>query len=277
MDGIRREVVDVLVRVTKRFTLPLIFLVASRPEQDIMLVMESVKVDVSLVPLDTEYRSDKDIERYLRDKILEIRDTHPLRSTLPPSWPSDADIRKLVRKSSGQFIYASTAVKYFSSRRHRPTWRLNIVLGVIPPTSSDLPFAELDALYQFLINSTENPQLTARILVAIGILDYPFTEVVDYVLSLEPGDSTLLLGDLGSLVTTVDLFGKTKFKILHASVGDFLGDPARSGVLYVDPGSVRAEVVCKLLHFVQQPEHPGEYISFPHIYTFNLKHRHCPF
>ena len=119
--------------------------------------------------------------------------------------------------------------------------------------------------------------MTARILVAVGILDYPFTELVDYVLSLEPGDSTLLLGELGSLVTTVDLFGKTKFKVLHASVGDFLGDPDRSGALYVDPGSVRAEVVCKLLHFVQQPEYPGEYISFLHIYTFNLKHRYHPF
>ena len=258
MDDTRREIIDVLVRVTKRCELPLIFLVTSRPEQDIVLAMDSVKVDLARIPLDTEYWSNNDIEYYLCDKISEIRNTHPLRSTLPPSWPSDDDIQTLVFKSSGQFIYISTAVKYFSSSRHRPTWRLDVILGVIPPGPSDLPFAQLDALYRFIVNSTENPRLTARILTAVIFFSYQLPEVVDYVLSLELGDSRLLLSDLGAVVSMTERGADTQVKILHASLGDFLDDPARAGALYMNPGLIRADISRKLLHFIQQPKLCGE-------------------
>jgi len=149
-DGTRQEIIDVVARVTNRLNLPLIFLFASRPDQDIVLAMESART-ITRLPLDTDYLSYSDIERFLRDKISEIRDTHPLRSTLPVSWPLDNHIRTLVRRSSGQFIYASTAVNFFSSRRHQPTQRLDIVLGSIPLDSADLPFAELDALYRSIV------------------------------------------------------------------------------------------------------------------------------
>ena len=271
-DGTRRNIVDALVRVTKRFSLPLIFLLASRREQDITLAIESAKTDVTRIPLDTEYHPCKDIERYLRDKISEIRDTHPLRYALPPSWPSDNEIWTLTRKSSGQFIYASTAVQYFSSPSHHPTQRLGVIIGVIPPGRSDLPFAELDALYKFLINSTKNPQLIARILFALNTLFTPWPHVVEPALSLESGDSILLLSDLGALVFTNYSNNGPGFHILHASVIDFLGDPARSGDLYVDPGLLRADIVCRVLHILQQPEYPGEHVYISSSSPLNPNH-----
>ena len=50
----------------------------------------------------------------------------------------------------------------------------------------------------------------------------------------------------------------TQIKILHASLGDFLGDPARAGALYMNPGLIRADISRKLLHFMQQPKLCGE-------------------
>jgi len=263
-DGTRDEIINIVLRVTRRFTLPLLFLFASRPEQDISLAMDPAKVgtDVTRTALDTEYGSDDDIEFYLRDKISEIREKHPLRSTLPPAWPSDEDICMLVQKSSGQFVYAATSVKYISSRRHRPTVRLNIIVGVLLPGPSDLPFAELDALYRFIIHSADDVQLTVRLLVTICIVKGTVSAMLlDLILSLDPGDSMLNLSDLGSLVSTIDNEGGTFFRILHVSLYDFLVDPTRSGTLYMDPGIVRADVVRRCLHLLQRGTYPGGCIS----------------
>jgi len=233
-DGTRHEIVNIILRVGRRFKLPLTFLLASRSEQDISLAMTPGKTgtDITRIALDTGYEPNDDIERYLRDKLSEIRDTHPLGSTLPGTWPSNEHIRALVLKSSGQFIYAATSVKYISSRRHRPTRRLDVVIGVVPPGPSELPFAELDTLYKFIIYSTDDAQLTVRLIIAI-IKRSPFPTFVDLLLSLEPGSSVLHLSDLGSLVSIEEFNGHpSSFRVLHASLYDFLTDPARSGALY---------------------------------------------
>jgi len=266
-DGTRHEIINVVLRVGRHIDLPLVFLFASRPELDISMAMNLAKVgtDVTRIALDTEYESDDDIERYLRDELSGIRDTHPLGPTLPTSWPSDEQIRTLVRKSSGQFIYAATSVKYISSRRHRPSQRLEVVIGVAPPRASDLPFAELDALYKFIIYSTDDVPLTVRLLITILIVGSikPTVMLIDLLLSFEPGDSVLHLGDLGSLISSsVDPYGTHYFRVLHASLYDFLADPARSGALHVDPGLVRADIVRRCLHLLQRGSDHGGCLLF---------------
>ena len=261
-DGTRHEIVNIILRIGRRFKLPLTFLLASRSEQDISLAMTPAKTgtDITRIALDTGYESNDDIERYLRDKLSEIRDTHPLGSTLPLTWPSNEHIRTLVLKSSGQFIYAATSVKYISSRRHRPTRRLDVVIGVVPPGPSDLPFAELDALYKFIIYSTDDVQLTARLLIMI-VMGPSSSTLLDLILSFEPGSSVLHLSDLGSLVSAEDIGGSPYFDVLHASLYDFLTDPARSGALYVDPGLIQADIARGYLRILQQGHHLGEYFS----------------
>ena len=254
-DGTRHEVVNTILRVGRRFRLPLIFLIASRPEQDISLPMNPTKAgtDVARIALDTEYRSNDDIEQFLRDKISEIRDTHSQGPALSLDWPSHENIRTLVRKSSGQFIYAATSVKFIGSRGHHPARRLDVVIGVIPPSPSDLPFAELDALYRYIIYSAGDIQLTVRLLMAIHILVSPSAMLLDILFSLEPGDSVLCLDNLGSLVSTFTKMNTSFFHTLHASLYDFLVDPARSGSLYVDPGRVQTDIVHGCLRIMSNP------------------------
>jgi len=274
-DGTRHEIVNIILRLGRRFRLPIIFLLASRSEQDISLAMTPAKTgtDITRIALDTEYESNDDIERYLRDKLSEIRDTHPLRFTLPRTWPSNEHIHTLVWKSSGQFIYASTSVKYISSRRHRPTRRLDVVIGVVPPGPSDLPFAELDALYRFIIYSAEDVQLTVRLLITIVVFGPSFSTMLDLILSLEPGDAVLHLADLGSLVSAEEYDdGDSSFSVLHASLYDFLTDPACSGTLYVDPGLIHADIARGYLHILQEAYHLGEYLSI--LLTYQLIWNH---
>lgn len=55
------------------------------------------------------------------------------------SWPAQADIDELLRKGSGQFIYASVVVNFISDADQHPARQLEIVLGLRP--SGTVPWA----------------------------------------------------------------------------------------------------------------------------------------
>jgi hypothetical protein len=70
---------------------------------------------------------------------------NPNKSHLPIDWPSKKDIYSLVRKSSGQFIYAATVIKFLSSGK-RIKARLRSILDVGSTSingQDELPFRQL--------------------------------------------------------------------------------------------------------------------------------------
>ncbi|KAF9470089.1 hypothetical protein BDN70DRAFT_889252, partial [Pholiota conissans] len=112
--------------------LPLVFLIASRPEQNIQLTFNSDSLTglwKSLV-LDNTYKPNDDICTFLVDSFQEIRSTHPHRRYIPNDWPSESNINHLIEKSSGQFIYASVVIKYISAPYDRPVHRLDVIMGL---------------------------------------------------------------------------------------------------------------------------------------------------
>ena len=141
---------------------------------------------------------------------------------------------QLIEKSSGQFIYASTVIGYVSSIRHKPTDRLDIVLGIRPP-QKDLPFAELDALYMHILAGVEDVEPVLKILsfLFFGATFYPGSlDDLEQFLTLQPGDVELYLGDLSSLVS---IGPDQRIKVLHASLQDFLVDPTPSKEFWINP------------------------------------------
>ncbi|KAF9470396.1 hypothetical protein BDN70DRAFT_778459, partial [Pholiota conissans] len=104
----------VIANALRSQKLPLIFLIASRPEWNIHDTFSSPLLSGlwKSVVLDHEYKPDNDICLYLADSFHKIKTTHRYRRSIPETWPSQSDIDKLVKKSSGQFIYASLVVKY---------------------------------------------------------------------------------------------------------------------------------------------------------------------
>jgi hypothetical protein len=189
--------------------LRLVVLIASRPEQHISLTFNTGLLSsiTSRLALDGSYVPDKDIKLFLTDKFQEIKSTHRLRAYIPPEWPLPDVLEQLVRKSSGQFIYASTVIRYVSSIRHRPMDRLDIILGLRPP-QRDLPFAELDALYTHILAGVEDTERVLEILSVIFFCDDPLLiydwnvrpPVIEKFLCLQPGDVELHLGELNSLI-----------------------------------------------------------------------------
>jgi hypothetical protein len=103
----------------------MLFLVVSRPEQTIRDTFNAEPLcSTKRLALDDSYRPDDDIKLFLQSRFDEIKQNHPWRDLLPPEWPSDSDLDRLVKKSSVQFIYASTVMKYLDSPYHRPLHHL---------------------------------------------------------------------------------------------------------------------------------------------------------
>jgi hypothetical protein len=235
-------------------SVPLKFLICSRAEQHLTLEFTSLISGrmATRLSLDDGYEKHADIERYLTDSFYKISTTHPLKAYIPTTWPTDAVISTLVQKSSGQFIYAATVVKYISSGRDQPTRRLEIILGM-RPHRNDQPFAELDALYIGILSSVRNIKATIRLLgvLILANLDPKTPEVVGEFMFLDPGEVQCLLFDLASVIECVDK--DTEIQMLHASFSDFLLDRSRSEEYYIDSSLMHMEIAQLCLSHIRVP------------------------
>ena len=230
-------ILDTISRSFHQYSLSIIFLITSRPEKHISIAFNTNKPLQSIhrrVALDAEYQSNSDIRLFLSERFEHIKHTHPLRASIPVSWPTADSLNRLVHKSSGQFIYAATVIKFVESIRHRPTTRLDIVLGISPAGSGENPFTQLDAVYHGILSSVANITLTLRVL-SVYIIDPPISAYLDasdieQFLSLGEGDIELALVDLPSIVSYETGVAATS----HASLVDFLLDRRRSTIFHID-------------------------------------------
>ena len=264
---VQQHIVEVLANSQQQRQLPLIFLIASRPEQHIAFAFSAGFLPgvTTRIALDESYLPDNDIELFLTDKFQEIKSTHPRRAYIPPQWPLPDVLKQLVRKSSGQFIYASTVIRYSTSIRHKPTDRLDIVLG-IRPAQKDLPFSELDALYTQILAGAEDIECVLEILSAVFFLSRTFSlpsHVIENFLSLQPGDVELYLSDLHSLINH-DPDPHEPIRVLHASLTDFLVDPTRSKTFWINRQARHMAFACRCLQILQlkgERDYPSYFLS----------------
>ncbi|KDR67176.1 hypothetical protein GALMADRAFT_1130406 [Galerina marginata CBS 339.88] len=252
------KILSTISRALQQHHLPLIFLIASRPEHDIRHSFDvgHLKEITTRIALNDDYLPSNDIRVFLQDKFTEIKDTHPFKGHIPPTWPSPEVLESLVNKSSGQFIYASTVVKFISSSRHRPPQRLDIILGLCP-AQHEMPFAELDALYGHILSSVEDQESVLRIL-ALRFLPLFSCSVRDIegILLLNTGDISLLLCDLAALISVEDQSRSEcthwqELNAFHASLGDFLLDYSRSQEFCISNPLLCAELAHLCIQYLQ--------------------------
>ena len=165
--AVQCSILEVISRLFRDYRLPLLVFIASRPERHLThcFSTESLPEFHTTLALDDAYKPDDDIRLFLADNFSQVKTTHPMKRHLDHSWPSDDVLESLVKKSSGQFIYASTVVKYVSSIRHQPADRLKVVLGIRPPRHvGEMPFGQLDALYTHIFTSVEDRETVLLIL-----------------------------------------------------------------------------------------------------------------
>jgi len=229
-------------------------LIASRPELAIRHSFNNVMNPSTSLALSDDYTADEDIRRYLEDNFREIKRKNPNKSHLPSDWPSKEDIDSLVRKSSGQFIYAATVIKFLSSGK-RIKARLRIILdfgSTLINGQTELPFCQLDALYEHILNSAGAGQVEAvKQTTALCILykscyfryalpDQTPGEIIAGVLALEIEDVDCILEERSPILKAAG----DDIRLYHASISDFLFDRNRAGGLWVDERFLWSKIVC---------------------------------
>ncbi|KAF4612326.1 hypothetical protein D9613_004623 [Agrocybe pediades] len=224
-------------------TMPFIrFLVCSRPENHLNSTFGMPRMTHILwtIVLDDDISAEEDIRLFLEDKFKEIREGHIFKHTLPTAWPRPEIVETLVKKSSGQFIYAATVVKYVESPKHRPHHRLDAVFQ-LRPAFKDLPFKELDALYRYIISQADNLDAVLDIFGFIVLYGGDMgTRDIEMITQLDQGDVEVMLADLHSIITfrentSISENGtNVAVHFLHKSLADFLSEPQRAGDFYRD-------------------------------------------
>ncbi|KAK1231259.1 hypothetical protein PQX77_005624 [Marasmius sp. AFHP31] len=260
IDGVD-ECIDVesqkrLLKVIKASTatMPLDFLIFSRPEPHITRIFcREAFIPAPRIMSLADFAVRDDIEKYLRQEFDRLREEH--KGTLPVSWPGDEVIMTLVDRSTGQFIYLTTVIKFLSTGKVRvtPQQRLEVVLRAEPVSNSTSPYPDLDQLYSQILHLCQNDgRKLQRVLQLIvspihlhdlrlpdtfllrGLLPMVPTSavVIEQLLGLGRGEVTVLLSGLHSILHIPE-YRAEGVSVLHASFTDFLLDRNRSGDYHV--------------------------------------------
>jgi len=243
-NDVQCDIIRIIGDAMRDVRLPLRFLIASRPEAHICLAISKLRSQfpddrVSVIDLNQDVLVHRDIRHYFTIKFGEIRSMHPY---LPADWPSLDVIAYLLDRASGQFVFATTVIAYFSSPDDRPDDRLKVILKVLETPVGDAPYSTLDQLYTHIVHSVpvkhraEVMKILGQLIVIrdlteqhdiLGVLSK--SSRIEQILGLREGDVKRLLRTLYSVIDVGD-----DLKLLHASFPDFLLDPSRSMNLFVD-------------------------------------------
>ncbi|KAM6490735.1 hypothetical protein JOM56_014078 [Amanita muscaria] len=228
-EKLQRRILKVIGNAINDRRVPLRFLICSRPEAHIQETID--KFQCPTLPLDLATLDDayKDIEIYLKAEFSRIASEQDL----DPTWPGEEIIQKFVYKSSGQFIYASTLIRFIDDEYSCATTQLDIVLG-LKTSEAKKPFAELDALYMEILKRQPDRDFLNDILsLFIGCLlskFYPIVAIKSYAIVMNLSEKELCrklrgMRSLLKLDSSVDVY--------HRSFLDFLEDSLRSGQHHV--------------------------------------------
>ena len=179
---------------------------------------------------------------FLRDGFAKICANNSILSHVEHPWPKEGVIDLLVQRSSGQFIYAATVLKFVGAKFCSPTKQLTLVLE--PDATA---FSDLDQLYTQILSAYPRAVNIVRVLGIISVSHGKQAEAMEDIFGMEKGELKLVLCGLSSLMKDESDDGDNfKFKLnsgatsyvipyfAHASFGDYLFDSSRSGPFHVN-------------------------------------------
>jgi hypothetical protein len=147
------QIINVIAASIREQTTPFLWAFFSRPEPPITSAFSS-KVAPNMswtLPLTLSSNADSDIEAYLHGSFGVIRAKYSIPASA--AWPAEEDIRRLVFRSAGLFVYAVTALRYVDGLgkvKFGLEERLRTVLQ-LDSMSTESPFSALDQLYMLVM------------------------------------------------------------------------------------------------------------------------------
>src|SRR6266550_7019225 len=136
----------------------------------------------------------------------------------------------LVSKASGQFIYASTVIKFIDDDDCNPREQLDIILKLRPVHSSS-PYAQLDQLYIQILSQQPDIKLLRDIFILIIALGDPGFKFICRRLRISGEELRRKLRKMHSLLQISD----EDIITYHRSLHDFFQDKKRGGIYHIHP------------------------------------------
>ncbi|KAF9001366.1 hypothetical protein BDQ17DRAFT_1244625, partial [Cyathus striatus] len=199
------------------------FFITSRPEHHLQDVFDTKELIFATKLI--YWTVFQGFHRTFKLGFTRILNDHKFRMALrsvPRPWPSPEKIKELVNRSSGQFIYAATVMRFISGPDHNPNAQLEIVLG-IKKSEKTSPLEDLDILYTEILSRAQDTERTMKVLayilairkvshkdcnkslpMAIGkaatLNQQRLLLVIEQLLYLSPGEAYFSLNQLHSLI-----------------------------------------------------------------------------
>jgi hypothetical protein len=208
---------------------PVKFLFTSRLDPYIRTAFTSLKTTSITCSFSLQdFDAQDDIRLFLHhrfDQIFASRRVDISKITSP--WPTDSDIKALLQRSSGLFIFATTVMNYIGDKHENPVRQLEKILKFEPSINSSA-YEALDQLYIQILSHAPHFDSLKKILGVITILFEPLPiGALEDLLSLERGHASCVLKSLHSVLIIPDDENKP-IVIYHESLRDFLMDVNRS-------------------------------------------------
>ena len=179
-------------------------------------------------------------------------------------WPSPSDIEILCKKAAGFFIYASTVVKFVSSKNHLSAERLAIITS-LPQDTPEEGMLGVDQLYTKVLEHafhdihTNDTQFYSRLLSVLGTVLLIFNPLSIKGLSdlLKRHHTSLhipnTMRSLHSLLLVPDSMDDP-ILTFHKSFPDFLMDPKRceDKRFFVEPMVHHTEILLSCLDLMRE-------------------------
>jgi hypothetical protein len=160
----------------------------------------------------------------------------------PETWPGQNVIEDLANKSSGQFVYAATIIKFVGDEYENASSQLDIILG-LEPSDGKSPFADLDALYMEILQRQRHQDFLKDFLAAlIGRTSSGGFSGRDDALLLKT-DEKGLHRKLRGMHSLLKIELGSDIDVHHLSFLEFLLDPLRSGQYHTSKHSGRKRLL----------------------------------
>lgn len=246
-DGAGQEsILDLIPRLLSGLPHSFCLLVASRPEACISEAFNGSLWDLSRrVTLDQRYAPERDIEIFLRSRLSQLSKRRVAPNRASRTWPLDTDINLLVDACSGQFLCASTIIRYIEDGPHRPDTMLKNLLNTTG--SKHAALTPLDSLYSRILSTCSD---STHLLSILGVMLVSSCQIsfIEGLLDLEPGDVAQYLRGFDSVIHIPQEGDKVQFvRIRHPSFREFLLDSSRSGQYFIDTGQQHARIAACML------------------------------
>lgn len=134
------------------------------------MVLNQLTSKAQHIFLDGRYSPAKDIRHFVTTEFDRIKAAHPQAHLLLKDWPPEPAINAIVEKSSNQFIYAATVMRYLANPSTVPSLSLERAQGPVLYRQKS-PFPQLDAMYTYILQQAED-QEAIRDITSLILLTY---------------------------------------------------------------------------------------------------------